>query len=657
MLRAIVLALASFCACATVGAQQAKDFDAASAFGARESLVDLSLSPDGSSVAYVAPAAGQGSVVYTLSLAKGSKPLAALGADGKPFRIEGCNWVSNKRLVCTVYGVVRDVNVGLLPLWRLVAIDSDGSNQRILSVQHNEYSSGFDLYSGEIIDWLPDADGYVLMARPHLPNAQLGAHLESDSKGMGVDRVDTRTLAASQVEAPRKDAFRYLTDGRGVVRIMGIQHTRDGFQATGSHTYLYRLVGSDRWQKLCDYNTVDRSGFRPIAVDHDLNVVYGFKKLDGRTALYTMALDGSLQEQLVYARPDVDMDGLFRVGRRRRVVGVSFVTDRLHTKFFAPGFEQLATAIHKALPSQTMLLLIETSVDESKLLYHASADSDPGVYYLFDRKTSHLDTFMVSRSQLEGVKLATVKPISYPGPDGVMIPAYLTLPPGREDAKGLPAIVMPHEGTAARAEWGFDWLSQFYAARGYAVLRPNFRGSAGYGDAWFKANGFKSWPVAIGDIRAAGHWLVSQGLADPAKLAIVGWSYGGYAALQSAAIEPELFKAAVAIAPMTDLNAFKEEHRNWSDYELISNFVGDGPHLREGSPLDLADKISVPVLLFHGAMDRTVGIDESRRMAARLGSRCELVTWDDLDHSLDDSAARTLMLQKSDAFLRKAFGM
>ena len=106
--------------------------------------------------------------------------------------------------------------------------------------------------------------------------------------------------------------------------------------------------------------------------------------------------------------------------------------------------------------------------------------------------------------------------------------------------------------------WGFNWLVQFYAARGFAVLQPNFRGSAGYGDAWLVNNGFKSWPIAIGDVLAAGHWLVSQGIADPAKIAIVGWSYGGYAALQSAVVEPGFFKAVVAIAPVTDLAALKE---------------------------------------------------------------------------------------------------
>src|SRR5207302_4138173 len=87
----------------------------------------------------------------------------------------------------------------------------------------------------------------------------------------------------------------------------------------------------------------------------------------------------------------------------------------------------------------------------------------------------------------------------------------LTLPPGAESARGLPAIVMPHGGPSARDEWGFDWLSQFFASRGFAVLQPNFRGSSGYGDAWFRDQGFKSWQLAIGDVLSAGRWLVSQG--------------------------------------------------------------------------------------------------------------------------------------------------
>jgi dipeptidyl aminopeptidase/acylaminoacyl peptidase len=219
---------------------------------------------------------------------------------------------------------------------------------------------------------------------------------------------------------------------------------------------------------------------------------------------------------------------------------------------------------------------------------------------------------------------------------------------------------MPHGGPSARDYWGFDWLAQFFAARGFVVIQPNFRGSSGYGDAWFMKNGFKSWPIAIGDVLDAGRWLVANGIADPEKLAIVGWSYGGYAALQSAVVDPKVFKAVVAIAPVTDLAALKEEHRHWTDFELVSEFVGEGPHVRDGSPIENAERIKVPVLLFHGALDHNVGFLQSKRMASRLtsaGARCELVTWDDLDHQLDDSEARTKMLRKSEEFLRQAMGM
>lgn len=121
-----------------------------------------------------------------------------------------------------------------------------------------------------------------------------------------------------------------------------------------------------------------------------------------------------------------------------------------------------------------------------------------------------------------------------------------------------------------------------------------------------------------------------------------------------------MFKAVVAVAPVTDLAALKEEHRHWSNYELVSQMVGEGAQMHEGSPAEHGDKIKVPVLLFHGGFDRNVSIEESKLMCsrvARAGGKCELVTWDDLDHYLDDSSARTQMLRRSDEFLRSAFGM
>jgi dipeptidyl aminopeptidase/acylaminoacyl peptidase len=591
-------------------AQGNKPFDAALAFGARQSVADLSLSPDGMTVAYVAPSQGLGSALYTLRLDNNAKAKPVVVASGKPERLSDCHWVSNDRLACTIYGVTRSPH-GLLPFTRLIAVNADGSNLKPLSTQANLYTRGLQLGGGMIIDWLPDQDGSVLMCRNYLPDDHTGSHIASTALGLGVDLLDTRTLASHTVEPPRRDAAGYLSDGRGTVRIMGLDVRGPGEQETGIIAYYYRTPDSRDWRKLGDYNYADRSGFAPQAVDHDRNIAYGFKKKDGRQALYSVALDGSMQEELIFSRPDVDIDGLIRIGRRDRVVGVSYATDYRAGVYFDPEIDRVATSIAKALPSQSKVWIADSSVDEKKLLLFSASDEDPGVYYLLDRQSHHLDTFLVAREELEGVKLAKVKPITYPAGDGTSIPGYLTLPPSVETAKGLPAIMMPHGGPSARDEWGFDWLAQFYAARGYAVLQPNFRGSTGYGDAWYRQNGFRSWPTAIGDVLDAGRWLVAQGIADPGQLAIVGWSYGGYAALQAAVTDAAVFKAVVAIAPVTDLNELRSDEGDWSDYDLVSAAIGQGPLVRAGSPAQNADKIKVPVLLFHGALDRNVPIAQS----------------------------------------------
>ena len=646
---------------ATAQADPPPAFDAAAAFGARPTVEDLRMSPDGKSVAYLGPTTGQGSAVYTLSLDADAKPRIALSANGAPDRITDCNWVSNDRLVCTIYAVAREsAQLTLRYVNRLMAIDANGANPRLLAKRTNSHTQGIMLGDGTIIDWLPDQDGAVLMSRVTLPDAHIGSNIGSDKIGIGVDWIDTRTLADKSIEEPSRMARLYMSDGRGTVRIMALG-TREGLgYDTGVENFLYRKKSSRKWEPLGSYDFTHEEGFRPVAVDSDLDVAYGLKKKNGRLALYTVALDGSLQETLVYARDDVDVDHVVRIGRRQRVVGASYVTDHRFTHFIDPAIEKIVGALSRALPGHPPLRIVDSSVDETKLLVVAGSDNDAGVYYLFDRQTHALRTFLVERSELEGVKLATVKPITYPAADGTQIPGYLTLPPGAESAKGLPAIVLPHGGPSARDEWGFDWFAQFYAARGFAVLQPNFRGSAGYGEAWFQENGFRSWRIAIGDVLDAGRWLVAQGIADPAKVAVVGWSYGGYAALQSAVTDQSVFKAVVAVAPVTDLAELREAHRRWSSFRLAADFIGEGPHVDEGSPARNAAKIKVPVLLFHGTDDTNVDYAQSQLMdkaLAAAGARHELVTFEHLDHHLEDSAARAKMLRRSDEFLRQALGL
>ena len=148
---------------------------------------------------------------------------------------------------------------------------------------------------------------------------------------------------------------------------------------------------------------------------------------------------------------------------------------------------------------------------------------------------------------------------------------------------------------------------------------------------------------------AAGRWLASEGIADGNRIAIVGWSYGGYAALQAAATDPSQFKAVVAVAPVADLEMFKKEARHYDTVRVVESFIGSGAHVTEGSPLRNAKAISAPVLLVHGDMDANVGIAHSREMAEKLregGKSVELLQFEGLDHQLEDSNARAQMLTK-----------
>lgn len=632
----------------------------AAIFGARPDIEDVSLSPDGLHLAYLKPTEGQGSALYVVGAEEGAKPSFVFQVGGKPERLANCHWVANDRIVCTVYGAVAGQTGVILPFSRIIAINSDGSNGQILSTKQNRSSDGSQLNGGRVIDWLPGENGSVLMLRNYIPDAELGLRGGSDKRGFAVDHIDTRTLAVRTVEPVDEDADEYISDGAGTVRIRGVEKSGVDGYSLSKRMYQYRLVGDRTWLPLSEVNIVSREGFDPVAIDHDRNIVFGRLKKDGRQAFYSVALDGSKREELVFDRPDVDVEHLIRLGRTNRVIGVSYVTDMARPVYFDQDIGKLSAALSRALPKQPIVSIADSDATEKKLLVYAGSDIDPGVYYLLDRTSHALRPFVEVRAAMDGLTLAPVKAIQYPAKDGTMIPAYLTLPPGKESAKGLPAIVLPHGGPSARDVWGFDWLSQYYAQRGFAVLQPNFRGSAGYGDAWFQKNGFKSWQVAIGDVTDAGRWLVAQGIADPGKLGIVGWSYGGYAALQSGVVAPDLFKAIVAIAPVTDLGTLREESSFFSNYALVSEVIGRGAHVQDGSPAQNAAKIHAPVLLFHGTLDRNVGIGQSRLMAQKLkaaGGKVEMVTWDGLDHYCDDSKVRTELLAKSDAFLRAALGI
>lgn len=629
--------------------------DPARQFGAREAVQHISLSPGGTHIALVAPGAGQSTTLFVTEIATG-KSNRILTLDGKPQRLSQCNWLDAHRLVCTVLTPDRGAGM-ILSFSRAFALNMDGSDPKQLTASNTHRSLGTAQFGGSVIDWLAQDDGSVLMTRQFVPTMTSGSNALRSYEGLGVERIDTTRLTRKIEEAPRSNAVEYISDGHGEIRVRGdMVRTPTGYSG-GEITYFHRTSQSREWQPLSKLDLNSGVGFNPYAVDRTLNVVYGFDRHNGRQALYRISLDGRLGRELVFAHPQVDVDGLIQVGRERRVVGVTYATDKRTAEFFDPKLKALAESLGKALPDQPLIRFVDASEDESKLLLWAGSDVDPGRYYLYNAQTRQLGELLLARPELQGATLAPVKAINYPASDGTIIPGYLTLPAG-STGKGVQAIVLPHGGPGARDEWGFDWLAQYFAAKGYAVLQPNFRGSSGYGDAWFQKNGFQSWETAIGDVNAAGRWLISEGIADARKLAIVGWSYGGYAALQSGVVDPGLFKALVAIAPVTDLHQLKEDARNYSSFRQVSEFVGARPHIDAGSPARHVDRISAPVLLVHGDMDANVHIGHSELMTARLkaaGKSVEFMRFADLDHQLDDTEARRTLLDRSDLFIRAAF--
>lgn len=655
-----VLACASVAAEAqTAGATQTDNVHAVAAlFGAREAVREATLSPNGMKIAMVQPIGENGTALSVVEYDKDAKLRTLLVSNIAAEKILHCSWPSNEALVCSVAVADKDLN----SFTRLVAVYLEGKPLKIITPAESSRALGFTWYGGDVIDWTGARPGEVLMLRQYVPEREIGTHLASSLEGLGVESVDVRSLRRATVEKPDRDATDYITDGRGTVRIRGLNPTTSAGYDTNVVNYFYRKKDAHSWNMLSKVTlnaSGATSGFQPVAVDPTLDVAYGFERKDGYLALYRAKLDGSEARELVFNKSGVEVDDLVHLGRAQRVVGVSYAGDYRKVEYFDPELAALRKALAKALPGAPMVDFVSSSEDESKLVMFAGGDVNPGRYYLYDKGGRHLEEVLQLRPGLEGRKLAEMKPIQFPAADGTMIPGYLTLPPG-SNGKNLPAIVMPHGGPSSRDEWGFDWLVQFFAARGFAVLQPNFRGSAGFGEAWFVKNGFQSWRTAVGDVDDAGRWLLSSGIAAKDKLAIVGLSYGGYAALQSGVLDPGLYKAIVAIAPVTDLNSLRQDHYQRTDYRLVDQQIGNGPHVAQGSPAQNVAAFEVPVLMFHGDWDINVNVRQSQLMERRLreaGKQAELVTFPGLAHSLDDSAARTRVLEQSDGFLRKALAL
>nr|WP_298927623.1 S9 family peptidase [uncultured Erythrobacter sp.] len=651
---AALVASSVFVVSVPANAQQESAEELAARFGARPNVLDISISPSGDKVAYITSDNATTELLYVVDLTGDAEPLLLTSANEANAELSSCNWANDVWLVCNIVGITR-VD-GQIPIYvnRLVSVATDGSEPNLLTSRTSTRASGVQQDGGSVLSL--DVQGEknrILVTRQFLEETATNSRLGNADSGLGVEMIDVTRNRRKTVEKPDEAASRYVADENGVIRVKVRRLSNGAGRLTGETRYSYRQPGSREWQPFGDA----LKGFVPVAVDAGDNVAYGYKSKDGFDAVYRVPLDGSGAAEVVASRSDVDVDGLIRIGRKQRVVGATFATEKRQVEYFDPELAKLARGLQNALPGKPLIDIIDASADENTLLIVASSDVDPGMTYLLERDTRALSPLLPLRDPLAERAMAPMKPVTFPAQDGTEIPGYLTLPLNAEGP--VAAIVLPHGGPGARDYWGFDWMVQFFAARGYAVLQPNFRGSTGYGDAWFGRNGFKAWETAIGDVNDAGRWLVSEGIADPDRLGIAGWSYGGYAALQSQVLDADLYKAVVAIAPVTDLQLTIEEARDYTNFNVVRRFIGDGPHVKAGSPANFAAQFKAPVLMFHGTEDMNVGHLQSRRMEDRLkdaGRSVRYVEYEGFDHYLDHGQVRGNMLKAIDEFLAENLG-
>ncbi len=589
------------------------------------------LSPNGSLMAFVTRIK-DARMLMVLDFVKRERR-ALMPAIVDSFEISDCAFKNEERLLCGLRGTAFDRGMPYM-VTRLVAVDAAGKAKTKVLVQNG--SNGGSQFQDRVLDYQLDDPKHVLIA------------LSGDGDPFpNVHSLDVYTGLSTIVQRSRSPIMYWLTDRAGVVRF------GEGFDDR-RQTYVTRDSADAPWRTLAKWEVGQEDfgvlGFGPtpatllVKADHN-----------GRNAIFEMDLTEKSDRQLLFSHPDVDVGAPIYWPTDRRIVGFWYETDRRFRKFFDADAASIYAALDNLLPGSDNAV-IDASRDGTRLLIASRADVRPTDYYLLDLGQKKLLKVGTANPAVAAkAPLAAMKSVQIKTPDGKVLQGYLTLPVG-SDGKKVRTIIHPHGGPHARDHWGYDDVVQFMASRGYAVLQVNFRGSVGFGDEWYQA-GVRNWgTVMIDDITVATKWAIAEGIADPAHTCIVGWSYGGYAALMSAARESELYKCVVSIAGVSDLRALqREDSRFYGGRQSLERLLGtDSDELKAGSPTRSAGKIKVPVLMVHGDSDIQVDVEHSRRMARALDrekKENELVVIREGNHSLSRFEWRQTLYTKLEAFL------
>ena len=515
--------------------------------------------------------------------------------------------------------------------------------RRIEGVNQGTYETRVVAYNVKEKEWISLANnsfGQVGVASllPDEPNSILIQTFSQPIEGLAnasfyradYYKLDLETGRRSTVLRGNEKNAQAIFDAEGNPRLS------QGYDANSQDfVYYYRKPGETSWTEV----------YRMPAATYDEEIQFaGWDEQDPKI-VYVIAYNGEDRNSLwaydteqkaflekIYQNEEADILGAFgdhnEWGEPDQLDGVVYGSDKIHRVWFDAEEAALYSGLEQAIPNAYNVSISSAARDDSVMVVFNQGPKDPGTYYLFnDGKLSFLGGHA---PHIKPEELADVKFIKYPTRDGAQIPAYLTIPDGEGP---WPLIVLPHGGPHVSEVVGWDEWSQVLADNGYLVMQPEYRGSKGWGLEHWQTS-FGQWGMLMADDKDDGvKYLIEQGMTEPDKVAMFGWSYGGYAALAAAARSDtnKTYQCVIAGAPVSDLPQARADFAKGIEAsERYIDETYDGMN-----PLGEAERIAIPVMIVHGDADQRVPYYHAERMARRLdnlGKDYKLVNLEKADH-------------------------
>jgi len=526
--------------------------------------------------------------------------------------------------------------------------DSDGDE--------NFHVFGADLETGNVRDLTPfqGVRASIVSVSPKVPDSLLVALNLRDRRVSDVHVVDMRTGEVDlQVENPG-DVVRWIATDDMEVR------GAEAATPDGGTEIRVRRSPSAAFSPFLQVPFGDRASLVDFSADGKR--AYLLSSVGANTVRLVSKDLLTGKEHVIVESPDYDASAVILHRRRHAVEAVDFPGDRQAWSVVESAVKADFEGIRKLAPGSFSILGRDRA--DRTWVVGFTEDRGPRRYFTWDRASKRGTLLFSERPALEGQPLAEMKPVQFASRDGLVLHGYLTLPPGAPP-KGLPLVLFVHGGPATRNAWGYDADAQWLANRGYAVLQVNFRGSTGYGKR-FQNAGNKEWGRKMqDDLADAVRWAAKEGTADSARVAILGGSYGGYAALAGAAFAPDAYRCAVDLVGPSNLFTLLASLPPYSApllaelYRRIGDPRKDEKLLRDASPLFSAASIKVPVLIGQGANDPVVRPAESEQIVAAIaksGGAVTYVLYPDEGHGFARPENALDFTSRAEAFLAACLG-